>query len=57
MSEIDGDVIGEALQVYIWYIELSLLCILEYDDEYFNRCSKKLYENEGTQKVPWKRDS
>lgn len=56
LSEIDADVIGEALQVYIWYIELSLLCILEYDDGYFNRCSGELYEARGIQKVPWKRN-
>lgn len=56
LSEIDADAIGEALQVYIWYIELSLLCILEYNDRYFNRCSGELYEAKGIQKVPWKRD-
>ncbi len=56
LSEIDADAIGEALQVYIWYIELSLLCILEYDDGYFNRCSGELYEAKGIQKMPWKRD-
>lgn len=57
LSKIHADAIGEALQVYIWYIELSLLCILEYDDGYFNRCSGELYEADGIQKVPWKRDN
>lgn len=45
----------EALQVYIWYIELSLLCILDYNGEYFNRCSKEIYAIKAEQQVPWKK--
>ena len=44
----------EALQVYIWYIELSLLCILDYNGDYFNRCSKEVYTTDAEQQVPWK---
>lgn len=43
----------EALQVYIWYIELTLLCILDYNGEYFNRCSKEIYSIRAEQPVPW----
>ena len=43
----------EALQVYIWYIELSLLRILDYDDLYYNRCSKEIYASKAEENVPW----
>ena len=45
----------EALQVYIWYIELTLLCILDYNGDYFNRCSKEIYAIKAEQQVPWKK--
>ncbi|TAE40006.1 MAG: hypothetical protein EAZ70_05130 [Runella slithyformis] len=45
----------EALQVYIWYIELTLLCILEYNSKYFNRCLKKGYATDSEEQVPWKK--
>lgn len=45
----------EALQVYIWYIEMTLLCILEYNGKYFNRCSKEIYAIKAEQQVPWKK--
>ncbi len=32
----------QALQLYLWYIELSLLSIFDYRGEYFNRCSKQI---------------
>lgn len=42
----------EALQLCIWYIEMSLLCILEFDDQYFSRCSRgqELWTEKS---VPW----
>lgn len=43
----------EALQLCLWYIEMSLLCILGYDDKYFNRCSKEVYANKAEELVPW----
>ncbi|MFZ1291308.1 MAG: hypothetical protein WAR79_14520 [Melioribacteraceae bacterium] len=55
LSAINNMAIYEALQVYIWYIELSLLCILEYNGDYFNRCSKEIYASKAEQQVPWKK--
>ncbi len=43
----------EALQLCLWYIEMSLLCILDFDDKYFNRCSKELYASKAEEYVPW----
>lgn len=43
----------EALQLCIWHIEMSLLCILKYDDKYFNRCSKEIYASKAEKLVPW----
>lgn len=43
----------EALQLCIWYIEMSLLCILHFDDNYFNRCSKELSVSNAVEAVPW----
>lgn len=47
----------EALQLYIWYIEMSLLRILDYDDQYYNRCSKEMYASKAEEFVPWSRKS
>lgn len=41
-------VMHEALQVYIWYIELALLRILKYDGSYCSRVS-----NNNEEGVPW----
>ncbi len=43
----------EALQLCIWYIEMSLLFILEYKGKYTNRCSKELYPSNREINVPW----
>lgn len=43
----------EALQLCIWYIEMTLLCILDFDDIYFNRCSKEIYASKAEVLVPW----
>ncbi len=43
----------EALQLCIWYIEMTLLCILNFDDIYFNRCSKEIYASKAEELVPW----
>lgn len=45
----------EALQLCIWYIEMSLLFILEYKGKYTNRCSEKRYPKDREQNVPWSR--
>jgi hypothetical protein len=43
----------ETLQLCIWYIEMALLCILDFDDRYFNRCSKEIYASKAEEYVPW----
>lgn len=54
LSAIHDEALYEALQVYIWYIELSLLCILEYSGDYSNRCSNEEYVSKTEQPMPWK---
>lgn len=43
----------EALQLCIWYIEMTLLYILEFEGKYNNRCSKELFESKAEEYVPW----
>jgi len=43
----------EALKLGIWYIELSLLFILQYQGKYYNRCSGSLFAGSGEMLVPW----
>jgi len=43
----------EALQLCIWYMEMTLLCILDFDGIYFNRCSKEIYASKAEELVPW----
>jgi hypothetical protein len=43
----------QALQLCIWYIEMSLLFILKYKGKYTNRCSKELYPGDREINVPW----
>lgn len=43
----------QALQLSIWYIELSLLKILGFDGKYSNRCAGKAYAAEAEMFVPW----
>jgi len=45
----------QALQLGIWYVELSLLFILGYKGKYRNRTSGKLWKDTGTL-VPWVND-
>ncbi|RNI27902.1 hypothetical protein EFA69_17585 [Rufibacter immobilis] len=49
---IPNKVLHEALQLSIWYIEMSLLFILGYKGEYHNRCSEAQYIGD-TETVPW----
>ena len=44
----------EALQLSLWYIELALLSILNYDDRYQNRCGSFSDLNEREPFVPWR---
>lgn len=43
----------QALQLCIWYIEMSLLYVLGYKGKYSNRCSKKLFPKDREINVPW----
>lgn len=43
----------EVLQLSIWYIEMSLLRILDFDDKYLNRCSTQLGSFFDEESVPW----
>ncbi len=47
LNQMPGKVKHEALQLALWYIELSLLRILDYRGKYKNRCSQT------EENVPW----
>lgn len=51
VSEMNKMLKYEALQLSLWYIELSLLYIFNYNGEYVNRCH--IYKNELNSKLPW----
>lgn len=51
LKEIPPKAKFEALQLCIWYIELSLLCILEFNGQYENRCTEEAED------VPWKNNT
>lgn len=53
LSAIHNKAKYEALQLCIWYIEMTLLCILNFDDTYFNRCSKEIWASKAEELVPW----
>lgn len=47
LSAIPSGAKHEALQLCLWYVEMSLLYILNFDNNYYNRCSHS------EQLVPW----
>ena len=53
LSEIDNMAIYQAVQLSLWYIELSLLYILKFEGEYTNRCSVKLVSAHKLELPPW----
>lgn len=53
LSEIDNMAIYEAVQLSLWYIELSLLYILKFDAKYSNRCSVELVSSYKLELPPW----
>ncbi|RAR50890.1 hypothetical protein [Flavobacterium lacus] len=55
LSSIHYKAKSEALNLCIWYIEMSILRILEYNGKYYNRCSKELHRSLAEEIVPWKR--
>lgn len=53
LSAIHFKVISEALELSIWYIEMSLLRILGFNGKYYNRTSKEFVESKAIEFVPW----
>jgi len=45
----------EALQLCLWYIEMTLLKILEYNDKYYNRTSSEFIKSKAIEFVPWQK--
>ncbi len=54
LKDIGDKTKSEALQLCIWYIELALLKILNYNGIYTNRCSLKQTSGGKVESVPWK---
>lgn len=54
LATISNQMKHEALQLAIWYIELSLLFILKFKGKYFNRCSGELWSGDGEIDSPFK---
>lgn len=44
---------AEALDLCLWYIELSMLFILEYNGKYTYRCSGAMWKGSSEQELPW----
>lgn len=44
----------DALQLGLWYTELSLLKILDFNGDYQNRCVRNGFKSEANRPVPWK---
>jgi hypothetical protein len=54
LSNIDYKAKSEALQLCLWYIEMAMLHILDFNEIYFNRCAGTIYSGQAQQIVPWK---
>ncbi len=53
VSEINSKAKHQALQLCLWYIEMAILKILDYDGVYVNRCSEQQTNSGKTQNLPW----
>ncbi|MDP5104707.1 MAG: hypothetical protein NWQ31_00890 [Polaribacter sp.] len=53
LLEITFEAKSQALKLYIWYIELSILYILNYKGKYTNRCSDEQFPGDRETDVPW----
>jgi hypothetical protein len=53
LNLISHEVKSQVLILSIWYIELSLLYILDFNSYYHNRCSEKPFAFEAGELVPW----
>lgn len=56
LHKIDTEVLIEALQLGLWYLELSILKVLNYNGKYQFRCSGNLWKGTNNLKVPWVAD-
>lgn len=57
LNTISFEVRKEALELYIWYIELSLLFILDYEGKYSNRCSSEVFLHSKLTPLPWSKNN
>lgn len=53
LDQISPNVIHQAYQLGLWYLELSILRIIEYRGKYRFRCSDKKWSGEDEIQVPW----
>jgi hypothetical protein len=53
IDQIDPHIIHQAYQLGLWYLELSILRIIEYRGKYRFRCSDKKWSGEDEIQVPW----
>jgi len=53
LSSIPNRVKYEALQLGLLYLELSVLYILNFKGQYFNRCSGAKWSGDGEETIPW----
>ncbi|MDR6845936.1 HEPN domain-containing protein [Flavobacterium granuli] len=56
LNNIDINAKREALELCIWYIEMSLLKILNFKDKIYNRCSENLATSSKIERLPWIND-
>lgn len=50
---IEDQVLIEAHELGLWYLELSILKILDYKGGYYSRCLMRNWDSSNFQKVPW----
>lgn len=54
ISDMQEDILYQIKELSVWYIEMSILCILGFNDKYDDRLSNKLWVGESDEYVPWK---
>jgi hypothetical protein len=57
ISDLNSETKREALHLTIWYIELAIMFILEYDGLYINRCKAVGWANDMKELVPWSKNN
>lgn len=53
LSKIEDKAKQEALELCIWYIEMALLKVLNFNGNYCNRCSDNRFTSAKVEKLPW----